>query len=58
MTSAGKAEWDAVPKDYGKGSDYRLEFTSDEGSPNWSMESDSARANYDPRVLEDSLGRV
>lgn len=58
VTTTGKAEWDPIPKDYGKGSDYRLEFTSDEGSPNWSMESDSAQAAYDPRVLEDSLGRV
>ncbi len=57
-TGSGRAEWDAAPNDYGKGSGYRLEFTSDEGGPNWSMESDSARAGYDPRVLEDSRGRV
>ena len=58
VTAAGRAEWDAIPEDYGKGSNYRLEFTSDEGSPNWSMESNSARAGYDPRILEESRGRV
>lgn len=58
VTGAGSAEWDAAPKDYGKGSSYRLEFTSDDGSPNFNVEARSPRAGYDPRVLEDSRGRV
>jgi hypothetical protein len=57
VTGSGKVEWEAAPGDYGKGSGYRLEFTSDEGSPNFTVESGSTRANYDPRVLEDSRGR-
>lgn len=54
----GKAQWDQTPKELGGGTGYQLEFTSDDGKPIWSGPATAARAEYDPRALEDSRGRV
>lgn len=57
-SSRGRAGWDPAPKDLGTGSGYRLEFTSDAGEPIWGVAAGTTRVEYDPRVLEDSGGRV
>jgi hypothetical protein len=54
----GKAEWDRTPKELGGGSKYQLDFITDQGGPIWRVESTSGGVEYDPRVLEDSSGRV
>lgn len=54
----GKAQWDRTPKELGSGSRYQLDFITDQGGPVWRVESTSGGAEYDPRVLEDSIGRV
>jgi hypothetical protein len=54
----GRAEWEAAPGQLGGGSRYQLDFTTDQGGPIWRVESTSAGAGYDPRVLEDGAGRV
>jgi hypothetical protein len=53
-----RARWDRTPKVLGGGSRYQLDFTTDQGGPIWRVESTSAGAEYDPRVLEDGAGRV
>ncbi|HEX2150334.1 MAG TPA: hypothetical protein VHI31_09215 [Actinomycetota bacterium] len=54
----GRAQWTAIAGDFGNGSGYRLEFTTAEGAPVWTVSTRSARADYDPRVLEDARGKV
>ncbi|HYN99718.1 MAG TPA: discoidin domain-containing protein [Actinomycetota bacterium] len=54
----GKAQWTAIAGNFGNGSGYRLEFTTVEGAPVWSVMSRTAEAAYDPRVLEDARGKV